>query len=384
MQNRTPWRLAIAASAAASVLLAAGCGSDSSDDGSSGGGGDGAGVDVAAAKATIEPLTSSPEEFPLTEPLEKLPEPGTVVAYMDGGTPTAAVIYNYLSEAAEVLGVELQRVQVGQTPQAINSAMNSVVESEPDAVIDVGIDPALFTPQLEALQEAGTVFVPLGIVNGEEFGFEDDQIQSGAKAAEENGKMLASALLATTEGEATNIVFYRVPELAFTDIEREGVAARLAEQCPDCELRVEDISITEIGSTAARTIVSDLQANPDTDAFVAAVDDLQMGVPAAMKVAGLDVPGLGIASNPINLQQIAEGGQLAGMATDLQMVSWLLMDQVSRELAGQESDYSMFTGTPGPEATQIITKDNVPSDFGAGYVAYPDYKEQFTKLWTGE
>ena len=367
------------AAAVASVLVTVGC-SDSSDATSA----DGAKVDVAAAQAIIDPLTSPPSEFPLTEPLESLPAPGSVVAYLDNGTPTAAAVFGYLSEAAEVLGVQLQRVQTGQSPQDVNGAMNSVVESKPDAVIDLAVDPALFTPQLEALQAAGVAFVPLSIVNGEKFGLDDEQIQSGARAAVENGKVLASALLAETDGEATDLAFYRVPELSFTPLEQQGVEEQLAEQCPDCELRVVDIPLSEVGSTAPRSIVSDLQAHPETDGFIASIDDLQMGLPAAMDVAGIDVPGIGIASNPVTLQQIAEGKQLAGMATDLQFVSWTLMDQVARDLAGQDSDYSQFTGTPGPATTQIITKDNVPTDLNAGYVAFPDYQEQFTKLWAGQ
>ncbi|MGR7025790.1 sugar ABC transporter substrate-binding protein [Geodermatophilus sp. URMC 62] len=383
MKTRTPWQAALAASAA--VLLVAGCSSDSSDsDSGSGGGGGGGGVDLAAAQETIEPLTSPPTEFPITEPLEKLPEPGTVVVYMDNGTPVGAQVYEEAARAAEVLGVELRRVEMGQSPQEINAAMNSVVESKPDAVFDLALDPALFTPQLEALQEQGAVFIPSSIVNGEEFGFDDSQIISGKAGAKANGKVLASAVLAETNGEATNLVFYRVPELAFTPLMQEGVEEQLAEQCPDCELRVVDIPITEVGSTASRTVVSDLQANPDTEAFVASIDELQIGLPAAMDVAGLDVPGMGLASTPINYQQIAAGDQLGGLAADLGMTTWITMDQLARALAGQELDYSFATEVTSPVNYQVITEENVPSDPEAGYVAFPDYQEQFTALWTGE
>ena len=382
MTTRTRWQVAIAAPAVASVLLTAGCGGGSSDDAAASGNG-GAKVDVAAAQAAIKPLLSPPTEFTLTDPLKAMPEAGSVVVFLDNGTPTAASMYSSLNDAAKVLGVTLQRVQTGQSPQDVNAALNTVVESKPAAVVDLAIDPALFSSQLTALRKAGTAFVPMAIVDGEKFGLDDDQIQSGAHAAEENGKTLASALIAETNGKATNLVFYRVPELNFTPIEEKGVKARLAEQCPGCELRVVDIPISQVGSTAARTIVSDLQAHPDTQGFIASIDDLQMGLPAAMDVAGLDIPGIGIASNPVNLQQIAAGKQLAGMATDLHFVAFTLMDKVARDLAGQESDYSDLAGAAGPETNQIITKENAPSDPQVGYLSFPDYKERFTKLWTG-
>ena len=145
-----------------------------------------------------------------------------------------------------------------------------------------------------------------------------------------------------------------------------------------------DIPITQIGSIAAQTIVTDLQSHPKTKSVVAAVDDLQMGLPQAEKVAGIDVPGIGISTNPVNLQQIKEGGQLAGYATDLHFVSWTLMDQAAREITGQDFDYSALTSGPTPATNQVITKDNVPADLAAGYIAFPDYKEKFSALWAGK
>jgi len=385
VKTRSPWHLAIAASAAASVLLTA-CGSDSSDDSSDSGGAGAATVDVAAARASIESLTrpATDADFPVTEPLERLPEPGSTAAFLDIGTPTTTAFYNYLKEAGEVLGIDVQLVQAGQNPQAINSAMNSLVESKPDAVVDVAIDPALWTPQLEALQEAGTVIVPVSIINGEQFGFDDEQIGQGAAGARENGKAVASALLAETNGEATELVFYQVPEVPFTPLLLEGAQERLDEQCPGCELRVVDISVTEIGSTASRTIVSDLQAHPETQAFIASVDELQMGLPAAMSVAGMDIPGMGTTPNPVNLQQIAEGQELGALGTDFNMIAWLTMDRVARELTGQEFDYSFFGEAPTAAYQAVITEDNLPADLERGYVAFEDYKERFTKLWTGQ
>ena len=386
MNSRTPWKLAVAASVAASVLLTAGCGDDGSGDGSSGGdtgSGGGAVVDVAAAQASIEPLTAPPTEFPVTEPLAQRPEPGTTVAFLDVGTPTTAKVYEELNQAAEAMGVELQRVQTGQSPQEINAAMNTLVEARPDAVIDIAVDPALWTPQLEQLQEQGTVVVLQSVVSGEQFGFDDEQIAFGAAGSKAFGSALASAVLAETDGEATELVFYRIPELTFTPLIQEGVEERLEEQCPDCELRVVDISIAEVGSTASRTIVSDLQANPETDAFIVSVDELQIGLPAAMQVAGMDVQGMGIAPTPLNLQQIADGQQLGSLATDFKFLSWLAMDQAARGLAGQEFDYA-FATEADPAISQIITADNVPADPEEGYVAFPDYQEQFSQLWAGQ
>ncbi|MGR7026752.1 sugar ABC transporter substrate-binding protein [Geodermatophilus sp. URMC 62] len=329
-------------------------------------------------------MTKAPTEFPITEPLAELPPPGTTAAFLDNGTPSPAKVYEQLRQAGEVLGIEVQRVQTGRSPQEINAAVNTLVESRPDIVIDLAIDPAPFTPQREALQEQGAVFSPEFTVIGEQFGFDDSQISVRAAGARDSGRILASAVLAETNGEATELAYYRVPELPFTPLILEGVEERLAEQCPDCELRVVDISITEVGSTAPRTVVSDLQANPETGAFIVAVDELQIGLPAAMDVAGLDVPGMGTAPIEVNLQQIGDGQPLGAPASDPGMLAWMAMDQVLRTLAGQQYDCNEYYTTSHPGLFHVITDDSVPADIEAGYMAFDDYEEQFTKLWTGQ
>ena len=382
VKTRTPWQLAVAAPAAAAVLLTAGCGGGSSGDASVAGS-DGAKVDVAAAQKSIDPLTKPAADFPITEPLAKRPDPGTTVAFLDIGTPAIAQFAEQLDEAAKVMGVKVQHVQTGQTPQQISAAMNTVVESHPDAVIDVALDPALFTPQLKALQDQGAVVIVNSIVNGEKFGFDDAQIGSGKAGATDNGRTMASALLAETKGKATTLAFYRVPELPFAELELQGAKERLAEQCPGCTLRVVDIPLSQVGSTASRTVVSDLQAHPDTQAFIASIDELQIGLPAAMKVAGVDVPGIGLSPTPVNLQQIAAGQQLASLGTDIKTLAWFSLDRVARQLAGQQQDYGFLAQTSASIA-QVFTKSNVPSDPTAGYVAFPDYKDRFTTLWAGQ
>ncbi len=130
-------------------------------------------------------------------------------------------------------------------------------------------------------------------------------------------------------------------------------------------------------------MVSDLQANPDTEAFIASIDELQIGLPAAMEVAGLDVPGVGLSPTPANLQQIADGEPMASPGTDIKTLAWFSMDRVARGPAGQEQDYS-FLAEPTEAIAQVFTEDDVPSDPNAGYTAFPDHEQEFAELWTVE
>ena len=98
----------------------------------------------------------------------------------------------------------------------------------------------------------------------------------------------------------------------------------------------------------------------------------------------MDIPGMGTTPNPVNLQQIAAGEELGALGTDFNMIAWLTMDRVARELIGQEFDYSFYGEPPTAAYQSIITQDNVPTDMTRGYVAFEDYKERFTRLWTGQ
>ena len=101
-----------------------------------------------------------------------------------------------------------------------------------------------------------------------------------------------------------------------------------------------------------------------------------------MKVAGVDVPGMGLGATPVNLQQISAGQELGALVADYAMLAWVTMDKALREMAEQQYDHSFWTKA-NPGVAQVVTKENAPSDPNAGYIAFPDYNDRFTKLWTG-
>lgn len=347
-----------------------------------GSGGDGKQVaDLGAAKTWLQPYMEDPAGLLNTEPLAELPAPGSTVVYLDGGTPIQAAFWESLKPTAPVLGINLKRVPTGQDAQGINSALDSVVESKPAAVINVAVDPTLFSRQLDDLRAEGVTVVSTSIVNGAEFGFE--HVLSNAEQTAESGKALASTAIVRTEGKASEFVFYTVPELAFSGLEQKGAQEQMKEQCPDCTLRVVDIPVTTLGTTAADAVVSDLQAHPETDYFLAALDEIQIGLPGRLKVAGIDVKGVGATPAAANLQQIADGQQDATIALDLNLFMWTAMDQAMRELGGQEVAYP-DDATAASTTHHLITKENMVDDPEVGWTAIPDYKEQFTKLWTGK
>lgn len=376
-------RLAVCIAAAASVAFLLSACSSSGDGGEatvSSTGGDTV-ADLDAANAYIaEYDRSRDKELLVTEPLEEGVPDGARIAFLDIGISTYTVMWEMLQEAAEAAGVEVERVMVGSDAQSINAGMNTVVETAPDAVINVGVDPTFFQTQFEQLNDAGIPMITSSIINAADFGIENQY--AGADFSVETGRLLASTAISRTNGEATEFVIYTVPELAFSAPLLEGAQEQLATLCPDCTLRTVEVPIAEVGTTGPDRVVSDLQSNPQTQYFMVGDDQLQKGLPQKMSVAGIEVGGVGQAPTEVNFQQLLEGTQDATVAVDLNLIIWTLLDQALREINGQSYEVPDSL-TVASTLQTVLTSDDITEDDAAGYVAIPDFREQFEALWTG-
>ncbi len=63
---------------------------------------------------------------------------------------------------------------------------------------------------------------------------------------------------------------------------------KMSSFCPECPVRTVPIPLESLGNKSPNTIVSDLQAHPDTNAAVMVSAELLNGLPPALKAAGLD------------------------------------------------------------------------------------------------
>lgn len=327
---------------------------------------------AAAAKA-IEPYVGTPGKFPVVEPLTKSPK-GAKIAYMDCGTPICALFWDLLEPAGKTMGVEISRVKAGSSAATVDSAFASVVAQKPDAVIVTAIDISLWQNYLKELQDADVPVVTTGVTGVEDKGV--DAPQAAESASELEGKLLADYVAAEMKGK--NVALYKVPELPFTAIVASAFTAELKAVCPDCSVRPVDVSVTTIGNSAPSKIVSDLQAAPDTEVAVFAIDEAQTGLPAALKTAGIDVETLGNSPGPTNLQYLRDGQETAALGVDLPVLIWTTLDIAARKIAGQELKGDAAEGV---SPVQFLRKEDIVFDPAKGWTGYPDFAERFAKLW---
>jgi ribose transport system substrate-binding protein len=339
-----------------------------------GGESEGGSSSAASAKEAIAPFIGQPSAFPVTEKLKEVPK-GATIAYMDCGTPICALFWQILGPAGQTMGVNLERVKAGSAANTVSAAFDSVVAKKPDAVIVTAISVELWKNQLKQLQEAEIPVVTTGITGTEPY--EIIAPQAAENSSNLEGELLANYVVAEMSPEA-NVAFYDVPELPFTGVVGEKFSEELEAICPGCSVRTTHIPVATIGNTAPNTIVSDLQANPETTVAVFATDEAETGLPAALQAAGIEVETLGNSPGPTNLQYLKEGKETAALAVDLPVLTWTLVDQAAREIVGQELSGPEAEGIP---VQQFLTKEDIVFDPSKGWTGYPDFPERFAKLW---
>jgi ribose transport system substrate-binding protein len=363
--------VALLATLLATGALAA-CGSDNKSSSTSSTATSGADGKAAAASA-IEPYIGKPGKFPVVEPLTKTPK-GAKIAYMDCGTPICALFWTLLEPAGKTMGVDISRVKAGSSAATVDSAFSTVVTQKPDAVIVTAINISLWQNHLKDLQDANIPVVTTGVTGVEEKGV--DAPQAAENASELEGKLMADYVAAEMTGK--KVALYKVPELPFTAIVASAFEKELATVCPDCSTRTVDVSVTTIGNTAPAKIVSDLQANADTQVAVFAIDEAQTGLPAALKTAGIDVETLGNSPGPTNLQYIKDGQETAALGVDLPVLIWTTLDIAARKIGSQKLAGDEATGI---SPVQFLRKEDIVFDPAKGWTGYPDFGKRFAKLW---
>jgi ABC-type sugar transport system substrate-binding protein len=383
---------AVAGIATVSLLAACGGGSSAAGGGSGSGGGGTEltyqdaqgncaaepleGVDYQGAHDYVASFQQKSTGLLQTEPLPQPIAPGTTAVYLNNATPVSGIMLDALTKAGAAAGVEIVNVDTGTDAQSINSALNSVVELKPDILVSVALDATFFQDQLKALEDAGTAIVYASQTNAEEFGLDDTM--GGLNVSQVNGKVLADGAIDFTCGTATNFVFYNIPEFGFAQVQLEAAEAQLAERCEECELRVVDISITD--PSPADKIVSDLQANPDTQYFITPADQFQIGLAEKAQLAGItNAQGFGQSSLPPNIQQLVDERQSAGFAVDLDIFLWYLLDEGLRKMQGVWTPWSDWEAV-GRSVSQVLTPANA-GDYLNGFSANPNKEQDFKALW---
>ena len=353
--------------------------SSSSPATSASGGGDASsssGANIAAAQAYEQQFVGTPTNIGISTPLTSKPAPGKLLVGLDSGLGSAKVLAQYWAQAAADIGWKYKDIISGQTPETQQKAMQSAIQLDPAGILSSGIPNATIASELALAKQKGIWVNSSADTDPPDGAMFDTSIANPAQLAEW-GKMVAAYVIVQSKGKAVVQDFALTAFPILLDFDTSFIAT-MHEWCPSCKVTQNAEPIAGLGTTVPSAVVSAVTRNPTTNWLVFDLGDLEIGVDAALKTAGLH--GLhigGLTADTPNIAGLKAGTEDVWTAYSLPIVAYRQVDSFARK----------FEGLPILSAalpTELITPQNVSSlvtDSAGNYVGVTDYRTEFKKLW---
>ncbi|SNS87011.1 sugar ABC transporter substrate-binding protein [Rhodococcoides kyotonense] len=373
MLTRTRTRAFVAVVSAA--LMASACSSSSADEST------GVAADVAAAQAVADQYEAAPTDLVLDTPLSRAPDAGKYVISIETPQPISSAKNDAIQQAADVLGWRYQRILMGTDAEAAPKAVDQAIALKPDAIHVAGTPLTMLTKQIESARAAGIPVIADSIAGPPVPGVISTALDGDAQV-QEWGKMVASQVVADSEGEA-NVAIFSITDYSILNVFTDAFTAQLKEQCPDCKVQLVNQQVTDLGTKTPQSVVSTLQRDPTINYALFSFGDLVLGVDAALRGASLQdqVTFAGQTPTPDNLQSLKDGDNSVWVGFPVQILGWRVLDTLARQFNGDDLAVADAAFMP----TQLLNADNIESavlDEDTGYyVGVADYQDQFATLW---
>jgi ribose transport system substrate-binding protein len=369
-------RWTVCAAAVCAAIGAGGCGGSSGSSSSASATPSSPGVKT--AKAFVASRLGPPTSVGLP-PISKRPPRSKFVVYVNCGAPSCTIIGQGIAEATKALGWRYQEITPAQaSAESVAQAWNQVVALHPDGVIGTGNPTALFAPQLAQLGQQGGVFVS-GSVPEQPHGPYIAAVSPNPDFAQ-IGQWEANWVVADTNGKA-NVAYFYVTAYPSQIAPHDAFVATLKQLCPTCGFSQLIVNPADAGGSLPQKIVNYIQSHPSVNYIVPSYGDLMLGVPQALRNAGLDtrVKAITSSSDPSDYAAIKAGEvEDAAVAEDNYVSGWVMVDAIVRHVVGDAVVQSYYNVL----GHQFITKQNLPADITTKpYIGVRDYRQQFFKLW---
>ncbi|MDV6229843.1 MULTISPECIES: sugar ABC transporter substrate-binding protein [Rhodococcus] len=370
----TNWTKAFVALVSASLLVSACSSSDETT-------ATGEAADVAGAQAVADQYEAPPAGLVLTTPLSRAPDSGKYVISIETPQPISSAKNDAIQQAADVLGWRYQRVLMGTDAEAAPKAMDQAIALKPDAIHISGTPLTMLTRQIESADAAGIPIIADSIAGPPVAGVISTALDGDAQV-EEWGKMVASQVVADSDGQA-NVAIFSITDYSILNVFTDAFTAQLEAQCPDCTTQLVNQQVTDLGTKTPQSVVSTLQRDPTINYAVFSFGDLVLGVDAALRGASLtdQVTFAGQTPTPDNLESLKGGDNSVWVGFPVQILGWRVIDTLARHFNGDDLAAADAAFLP----TQLLNSDNIGSavlDEDTGYyVGVADYQGEFETLW---
>jgi ribose transport system substrate-binding protein len=332
---------------------------------------------LAAAAAYQQQFLNTPTSIGISTPLKSKPTPGKLLVGLDSGLGSAKVLAQYWAQAAADIGWKYKDLISGSTPAAQQAAMNSAIQLNPAGILTNGIPNSTIQAQLTLAAQKGIWVNSSADTSPPSGAMFDTSIANPAQLAQW-GKMVAGYVVTQSKGKAVVQDFQLTAFPILLDFDTAFVAA-VHLWCSTCKVTTNAVPAASLGTSALTSqVTSVVTRNPDTNWLIFDLGDLEIGVDAAVKAAGLTGLSIGgLTADTPNIAGLKSGAETVWTAYSLPIVAYRQVDSMARK----------FEGIPILSAalpTQLITPANVSTlvvDSAGNYVGVADYRAEFQKLW---
>ena len=376
--------LAAVVAVATSTLAIAACSSSGSSSTSSAGGDTSASATASATSPGLAAATqyeqqflNSPKSIGITTPLKSKPAAGKLLVGLDSGLGSAKVLAQYWAQAAADIGWKYKDLISGSTPATQQAAMNSAIQLNPAGILTSGIPNTTIQAQLTLAAQKGIWVNSSADTSPDSGAMFDTSIANPAQLAEW-GKMVAAYVVVDSGGKAVVQDFQLTAFPILLDFDTAFVSA-VQQSCPTCKVTTNAVPAASLGTSALTSqVTSVVTRNPSTNWLIFDLGDLEIGVDAAVKAAGLTGQHIGgLTADTPNIAGLKAGTENVWTAYSLPIVAYRQVDSMARKFEG-------MTPLSANLPTQLITPQNVSSlvtDSAGNYVGVTDYRTEFKKLW---
>jgi len=362
-------------------LSIAACGSDDDDESgartSTAGGQQGSGP-VDDARATIEKFLA--EQPPIELPaLSKKPPADIHFALMGCPLPVCKIQTDGATAGAKALGWKVTLFTSPLTPEGYLQTWQRVLDAKPDVIAYTGLLPREATEKQLAAADAADIPTVVYAPNG--YGPADSGAPRAAYSGDPQFKTdgdLMGAMVVADAGEGAQAVSVSDPTFAYLTTTEQAFVERV--EAAGGSVDQLKVAVAGIGKAVPSAIVSYLQSHPDVEYVALTLNDLSVGLPAALMGAGLadKVKVIARAPSPANMSEIASGDQWAAVAEENTSSGWRVTDGLARLVIGD--DISSCCRAPDGWH-QIFTKDNATPNVAPQTPGVPD---SFLEAWQVE
>ncbi|MDL5205729.1 substrate-binding domain-containing protein [Streptomyces sp. ALI-76-A] len=329
---------------------------------------------LAAARKALAKYSERPGKIPVTQPVGKPIPAGKTIDFILCGVQSCKDLADFFTEGANQLGWTVQQIPTQGTPESVQSAYEQALRDKPDAVVASGFPRAVYAKQLAKLKEAG---IPVIQSNADDVvGDGIALLKNGPKDVAVQGEMLASWVVADSDAQA-NTVYFDLPAYTILKPVKDMFATKYKEWCEGCALDNVDVPITAIGKDMADRVVSYVRSHPKVTHIVFGLGLLNVGVPSALKTAGIADKHIAVnVGDAQNYQYIQNDLSHGAMALNSHETAWTQVDALARHFTGQSMEVDQKAVLPN----MLITKDNLTVTIG-DFPLVEDYQAQFKALW---